>query len=351
MRPIYARLAALTVLMAIQIALVGGAAAHGVTLKVHHFLPADSAFHTQFLLPWAAKLEKESAGHLRLQVFPAMGLGGAPAQLYDQVKDRTADIVWTAIDFTPGRFPALEVFELPFLVNSAQGSSRALWRYVQANNLARTELDGVRVLAVHHQAAPQFQLQSKPVASLADLSGMKIRAPGPIAGKLLAALGAAPVELPLADVSGALAKGALDGALLPWDAPATRESIKYYAELDPASPWLYSSVFLLAMNAASYQALSDDLKQVMRAASGPDTCAALAKVFEDSQPSARKQALERGQKVNLLSREELKNWQKAAQGVTGDWIKTLDQSGLDGKALVDSARELVAEHDAPSAGK
>lgn len=122
--------------------------AHGVTLKIHHFLPADSAFHTRFLLPWKEKLEKESDGHLRIQAYPAMQLGGNPSQLYDQAKDRTVDIVWTAVAYDAWRFPAFEVFNLPLMTHSAKGSSRALWQYVQVHNLARKEFAGVRLLAV-----------------------------------------------------------------------------------------------------------------------------------------------------------------------------------------------------------
>jgi TRAP-type transport system periplasmic protein len=120
------------------------ARAHGVTLKVHHFLPADSPFHTQFLLPWLAKLENESHGLLRFQVFPAVSMG----PLYDQVKGGEADIVWTAVGDPAGRFPGFEVFNLPLTTHSAQGASRALWEYVQANDLAKKEFAGVRLLAV-----------------------------------------------------------------------------------------------------------------------------------------------------------------------------------------------------------
>ncbi len=123
--------------------------AHGVTLKVQHFLPADSPFHTQFLMPWLAKLESESHGLLRFQVYPAMQMGGTASQLHDQVKQGSADIVWARATPNAERFPAFTVFNLPLLTNSSQGSSRALWEYVQAQDLARSEFSGVRLLAVH----------------------------------------------------------------------------------------------------------------------------------------------------------------------------------------------------------
>jgi TRAP-type transport system periplasmic protein len=122
--------------------------AHGVTLKVHHFLPADSPLHTQVLLPWQQKMEKESNGYLRIHIYPAMQMGGEPSQLYDQVKDGAADIVLLAVGHHIGRFPSVEVFNLPFRMQSSQGSSRALWEYIEANNLARLELKGIRLLAV-----------------------------------------------------------------------------------------------------------------------------------------------------------------------------------------------------------
>jgi TRAP-type C4-dicarboxylate transport system substrate-binding protein len=173
---------------------------HGVTLKVHHELPADSPFHTQFLVPWAQKLEKESGGRLRFRLFPALQMGGTTPQLYDQVEEGGADIVWAGVGHAPERFPAVEVFELPFAANSAQGFSRALWEYVRLNDLARKELDGVRLLAVGRHDAPQLHLRGKRVQAAADLAGLKIGAPA-AAGSFLGALGAAPVDLPASGVA------------------------------------------------------------------------------------------------------------------------------------------------------
>lgn len=122
---------------------------HGVTLKVHHFLSADSPFHSQFLIPWLEKLESDAHGLLRFQVYPAMQMGGTASQLYDQVKDGSADIVWMRAAHNAERFPAFAVFNLPLMTNSSEGSSRALWEYVQAQDLARSEFTGLRLLAVH----------------------------------------------------------------------------------------------------------------------------------------------------------------------------------------------------------
>ncbi|MCS6855606.1 MAG: C4-dicarboxylate ABC transporter, partial [Elioraea sp.] len=91
------------------------ARAQEVTLRLHHFLGPVSNVHRNFLVPWAQKVQAESGGRLRVQIFPAMQLGGAPPQLYDQARDGVVDIVWTLPGNTPGRFPRIEVFELPFV--------------------------------------------------------------------------------------------------------------------------------------------------------------------------------------------------------------------------------------------
>jgi len=324
------------------------ALAHGVTLKVHHFLPADSPFHTQFLVPWTQKLEKESGGRLRFQFFPAMQAGGTPAQLYDQARDGVADIVWTAAAYTPERFPAFQVFELPFLARTSQGSSRALWEYVQANDLSRKEFGDVRLLAVHQHNASQFHMVNKPIASLADLSGVKLRTPTRAASAFLATAGAVAMEMPITQVPDALSKGALDGVVTSWVAVPTLKLdalVKYHSTIDDASPWLFSITFVLAMHPATYRGLPDDLKQVIRANSGADPSAWIGKVYDDSTANVRKLAAERGAAINVLPAEELARWHAPAQGVVDAWLAELDKRGFSGKELLESARGSLAQFD------
>lgn len=326
----------------------GIAGAQEVTLKFHHFLPALSPFHRDFVIPWTEKITKQSGGRIKFQLYPSMQLGGTPPQLYDQAKDGVADIIWTVTGYSAGRFPAFEVFELPFLINGAEDASRALWEYVQVNKLNQTEFKDVHLLAVHQHDEPHFHMVNKPIKTLADLKGMKIRAPTRITNRFLAALGASPVGMPVTQVPDALSKGVLDGALLPWEiVPAIKahELVKYHSEIDPKSPWLYSTVFAFAMNSAKYESLPPDLKKIIAANSGVETSAWLARVLDEAAGPARKLAMDRGNTFNTISLEELKNWQTAANSVTQEWIKDLDKKGLNGKALVDSARQLIRKYD------
>ena len=322
--------------------------AQEITLKFHHFLPALSPFHRDFVVPWTEKITKQSAGRIKFQLYPSMQLGGTPPQLYDQAKDGVADIIWTVTGYSAGRFPAFEVFELPFLINGSEDSSRALWEYVQVNKLNQSEFKDVHLLAVHQHDEPHFHMVNKPIKTLADLKGMKIRAPTRITNRFLAALGATPVGMPVTQVPDALSKGVLDGALLSWEiVPPIKahELVKFHSEIPPKHPWLYSTVFAFAMNPAKYESLPPDLKKIIDANSGQETSAWLARVLDDAAAPARKQAVDRGNTFNTISVEELKNWQTAANTVTEEWIKDLDKKGLNGKALVESARQLIGKYD------
>jgi TRAP-type C4-dicarboxylate transport system substrate-binding protein len=341
-------------LFALLCALVAPAAlAQTVTLKVHHFLPPGSTTHAKMILPWCAKIEAESAGRLKCQVFPSMQLGGTPPQLFDQVRDGVADIVWTLPGYNAGRFPAMEVFELPFMVKDAQAASRAAWQFYEKHG--RSDFREVRPLAVHVHDAGYLHTRDKAIRVLEDFRGMKLRAPTRQTNKLLAALGATPVSMPVTGLADAMSKGVLDGAMVPWEVvPAVKiqDVARFHTETDPAMPALYTAVFLFAMNPKTYDALPPDLKAVIDRNAGAEFSAALGKLWDEQQAPARRLALERGNTIVVVPSSELVRWQRAAQPVTVEWIADVRRRGLDGDALLADARALLVRAAArPPGGK
>ncbi len=111
---------------------VSGLVQQAVILKFHTFMSPQSNVWLSMHKPWMDKVEKESGGRIKFEGSPAMQLGGTPVQLYDQAKDGVVDVVWTLPGNTAGRFPRVEVFELPFMMNHAEATSNAFWEYVQA---------------------------------------------------------------------------------------------------------------------------------------------------------------------------------------------------------------------------
>ncbi len=319
--------------------------AQETTLKVHHFLPPPSTAHAKFMVPWCDKLAKESGGKLKCQIYPAMQLGGTPPQLYDQAKDGVADIVWTLPGYTAGRFPILETFELPFTMTGAEATSKALWEFAQQH--ARNEFKDVHALAFHVHGPGFFHTRDKQVKALADLKGLKVRAPTRLTNKLIAATGATPVGMPVPQVPEALNKGVIDGAVIPWEVvPAIKvhELVKFHSMTDPGSPALYTSVFIYAMNKAKYDSLPADLKKVLDANSGIELSAFIGRAFTEGDVPGRKAAEARNNTIYTIPAADLEPFRKAAQGVSDDWVREMAGKGHDGRKLIESARALIAKY-------
>ncbi|MCM2359506.1 MAG: TRAP transporter substrate-binding protein [Geobacteraceae bacterium] len=322
-----------------------GAAQDVVTLKVAHFLPTSSNFHQKILLPWCDKIAKESGGALKCQIYPSLQLGGTPAQLLDQVRDGVADIVWTVPTYQAGRFTKSEVFELPFMVKSAEKGSQAMWDYVQKNAL--DEYKGVRLLFTHMHDGSQMHFGKKSVKTLEDLKGVKLRAPTRIGSKTLAALGAVPVQMPAPAVPESISKSVVDGASIPWEVTTAfklQEICKTHTEVAPHQAKHSNAIFVFAMNPGKYNSLPAELKKVIDQNSGPEASRWAGKTFDGFTAAARKIAVERHNTFNILTDAEYQRWVKACERVDDEWIKEVDAKGGNGRALLNDAKALLKKY-------
>ncbi|NDY91687.1 TRAP transporter substrate-binding protein [Ideonella livida] len=331
--------------LAAALATSTGALAQEVTLKFHHIWNTQAMASVQVIQPWCEKIAKDSGGKLKCQVLPAMSGGGTPPQLVDRVKDGVDDLIITLPGYTAGRFPAMEVFELPFMTNSAEAGARAAWDYLQ--KYALKEFPGTKVLATWVHDEGYIHTRDKPVKTLADFKGLKMRAPTRQTNKLLALLGASPVGMPLPAIPDAISKGTIDGFVLPWEPlPSLKlqEMVKYHAETDPSRPALYSAVFVFAMNQAKYDSLPPELKKVIDANSGADYSRQVGKVWDGSQGAARKAAQDRGNTFHLVPAAELDHWVKASAPLYDSWVGEVTGRGMPGAQMLQDARDLLAKY-------
>ncbi len=321
------------------------ASAQTVTLKVHHFLPAGSAAQKMFIQPWCDKIAKDSGDKLKCQIYPSMQLGGTPPQLFDQVKDGVVDVVWVLPGYTAGRFPLSEVFELPFMMQSPEGTSKALWDFVTQTPAVAAEFKDVHLIALHVHGDGVFHMTKQPIKTMADLKGLKVRAPTRQTNKLLAALGATPVAMPVPAVSEALSKSVIDGALVPYEVvPAVKiqDLVKFHSETDPSEAAIYTATFVFAMNKAKYDSLPADLKKVVDANSGQGLSGQVGKAFLAADGIGKK--LTEKNTHNVIPASELQNWKKAGQSVTDAWVADVTAKGANGKQLFERARALIAKY-------
>lgn len=332
----------LALALATAAALPVTALAQEVVLKFSHFLPPQAMVPSKLIEPWCERIQKQSDGRMKCQIYPAMQLGGNATQVFDQVRDGIADVGWAVLGYSPGRFTALDVFELPFMGASAEAHSRALWNYGQRN--AAKELASVKPLILFSSDRFAIHSRSKPVQKLEDLQGLKIRAGLKTTTRFFELLGATPVSIPLPGMLDGMTKGVIDAGFATWEsaiALRVHEAAKYHTDGEPSYPAMHMSNLAIVMNKARYEKLPADLKKIIDANSGEEASAHAGRLFDETAAGARKVAEERGNQFYSLPAAELDRWKKASQPVFDEWVKEADAKGYDGDRLLDAARAQV----------
>jgi TRAP-type transport system periplasmic protein len=338
-------------LLASMIASVAGPAvlrkAHAATapiaLKLHHFFSSVSCGHDRFLVPWARKVERASGGRIRIDIFPSMQLGGAPAHLLDQVRDGVADIVWAMPGSTPGRFPKIEAFELPFVPSHrALVNSKALEDYAAAN--LQDEFRDIHALSFScrdHSIVHANRL----FRSIDDLKGLRLHVSTRLAAEAVRALGASGVGAPMAQVPMAISGHVIDGCLDPWDVvPALRlhDLLKTHADFAEAS--LSTATFVLAMNRAVHDRLPDDLRTIFDANSGQVAAGMAGAMWDLEAKAVADMVRERGDTITLLDTDDVARGRKLVEPVIVAWQKQMKERKIDGAKLISGVRDLVKKY-------
>ncbi|MEM8537180.1 MAG: TRAP transporter substrate-binding protein, partial [Pseudomonadota bacterium] len=318
-------------------------AAQEVTLRLHHFLPPQSTVPAEILDVWAYRVEADSDGRIKIDRFPSMQLGGTPPQLIDQAIDGVADIVWTVAGYTPGRFPQLEVFELPFISSDAEATSRAYWELAEAR-MMDTDFAAFTPLGlwVH---GPGVIHANRPITEVGDLRGLKLRAPSRTTTTLFTELGASAVGMPVPAVPESLSRGVIDAAVIPWEvAPSLKveELVAFHTEFP--GDHLYTLAFIMAMNTDAYNALPADLQAVIDANSGVEFSAFAGRTQQAADAKGRALAADRGNTIITLTSDQAAAWRAASEPTIAAWIAEATANGLDGQGIYDDALALIAKH-------
>ncbi len=327
----------------------GSAWAEPVVLRVHHFLGEDSIPHKQVITPWARRVEKQSGGRIRVEIYPDMQLGGRAPDLVTQAKSGIIDIVWTAAAYTPGLFPRTEVFALPIVHRGDAAATNLAIRDMYEYELER-EYDGLHPLLIHvHQGHALHMM--KPVAALGDLANKVIRPPGRRIGRwTVEALGAQITRKRHPKLAKALKAGKLDGALMSFhlaQGMGVLDVAKTHV-LPGKGRFFGTSLYLFLMNKARYEALEPALRDVIDRNSGAAFAREVGKVYQEAGNVAMEAARARGDQIITLDMKKFEAVRIAMLEVLGNWAKDLEMRHIDGLQLIRKARKLVQRHSQPA---
>jgi TRAP-type C4-dicarboxylate transport system substrate-binding protein len=314
------------------------------SFKYTDYNPPDN-FITNEIIRWSKEMEDKSGGKIKIDVFPSSQMGPVPRQ-YDLVRTGVADFGFILLGSTPGRFPLTELSQLPGLFPSAYSASVSI-QETFPKFLAK-EYAGVKVM--YFFTGPSLPtLTKKPVNTLADAKGMRIRQPDTVHARLIEALGAAPVGVDPTAVSDALNKGTIDGVMMGYSG-VTAFQLHHVAKY--STEWNTGVVaFAMVMNQDSYDKLPDDLKKVIDDSTGMVGAMRGGAEFDRDDKKSRAVSGQAGVQFIEATPESTAQLQAIGEKLAAEAVAAVDAKGLPGReylAALKAARDAHAHDPAPT---
>ncbi len=309
-----------------------------IELKLAGIMPPNHA-HSVAAQHWIEKIEKETNGRVKIKAYWA-GTLISPREGYLEALKGVADIVQFS--------PAYEKSGLDLIraqagfyqsAPSEEAEVKIFWQLWEKYPELRRELQGVKLLGVF-MAAPLRLMTVKPVKSLADLKGMRIKAPQEVISTLKV-FGAEGVIIPMAETYESLQKGIIQGA---FGATEAYKSMKF-AEVIKYETNLLTYVGTIPyyiMSLTSWNKLSPDIQKIFEASKDwfdQETINEGKKKDEEGSDTARRA----GVQLIQFSQSDIQKWNDTYNGEMLKKAKELDAKGLPGTRYYEDVRRLIDE--------
>jgi len=315
------------------------ASAKPLELSLSLVTPPKHLRNINVINPWVKMIEERTGGKVKITIYYAAALA-PPPQTFESTVSGVADISEGLVYATPGRFPLTETVMLPELgLQTSLSCSKALWKLYQTVPELQKEWQGVKMLWLHTTPGIKLITRKKPVHSLADLKGLKIRVSGATAVKMGRALGFTPVSMGIGDVYLGLEKGVIDGCALPSEILVSRrlgEVSKYVTDID-----LGHDAFFVVMNEKSWRGLPDDVKKVFDELSGEWAVEFTGKAWDKFDKEAEVKNKASGIEYIELDPAEKAKWKALLAPVKDEYAAELEAKGLPGKKVLSDIEKMA----------
>ena len=296
-------------------------AADVIKLKFANYFP-PTHMNSVMMGKFCDELNKKLTGKVELTQYTGSTLLSAP-KIAAGVSTGIADIGLSNLSYTRGRFPVMEIMELPLGFPSAWIAGHVANDFY--NKFKPKDFDTYQVLMLSTSPINVIQTLNKPVKTLEDIKGLKLRGTGRL-GDIVKALGATPIPIETPDLYDSLKRGVIEGALLPLETLKgfkTGEVLKY-----ATASWRVGSAycFYVAMNKQKWNSLPADVQKVIIEFSKEFNERWTAEWNNIDIEGREFFAKQGGQIVSITDAESAK-WVKAAEPVISDYKKDLISKG------------------------
>lgn len=293
---------------------------------------------------WAAAVEKATNGRVKMQMLAKHPV--APQGTFDGVRDGVMDVSYVTASYTPARHPLPLLAELPGSGGTAEINSVAFSRIHWKHLHKAGEYKGVKLLGVFTHGPGQMFLVKKPVNSVADIAGMKIRSGGGISEASAKALGASPLVKPAPESYEILASGVADGTFFPSESIRSfnLDKVVKHATIFPGG--FYSSAFGFFMNEDKWNKLSKQDQDAINSVSGEALARLAGKAWDAADKGGMEALKAAGVNIQQASPAFIAEVRTRTEPLANSWVQAANAKGLDGaKVLAEFREELkrVAE--------
>ena len=314
--------------------LLPGLASAETVLKFASFVPPKYVLHKPIFEKMASDVAAATGGQLKIRIYPSGELGKGPVQQYMRAVRRVAEITMGVTGYTSSLFPKTLLIELPGVSKNGVDATAKLWK-VMDKHLA-SEYKKTRVLASYATPPSVFMTTKKPIRTLADVKGLKIRAPSKAAGEVLKAYGASPVSMPATKVYTAMSTGVIDGALMGSDSLLIFKLIEPTKYVTVGLPEMPTAIFI-AMNEAAWNELPQAQQAALAKATGEQLSLQAAKELGAFGAKALKIfASKPGKTVIELTAQDRAKFDVVANQARVNIVKSMESKGIPaGKIIQD----------------
>ena len=275
-------------------------------LSLAHFLPPDHVLEEAMFTPLSLELAEVSGGRLNVRQYPAGALNSSASAQYSMLMGGVADIALVVPAYTADVFPKTDLIAYPGVCKTAMECTDAIRR---ARSVLESEYEA-RVLAIWANDAPVLLTRDRPVRTLEDMRGLKIRVSTRSAIPFVEALGASAVMQPGTVVQQNLTNGVIDGVAL---SPSGIVAFQLHEPASYLTTWLPMSglPFALLMNQEAYDALSPEEQGWIDEVADESLSLAGAVAWERAAAEGLQLALEAGIEVIDLPDSEKRRFELA----------------------------------------
>ena len=310
-----------------------------VELSMSAWVPPSHMLVKDGMMPWMKEVERVTDGRVKVKLLPKPVTN--PINHFDAVRDGLADVAFVSHAYTPARFQLVRVGVLPFSGDNAEVNSIALWRIYSKHFLKQDEHKGVKLLTIYTHGPGIFWNAKKPIKTIDDFAGLKIRVGGGIAADVANALGVNTISKPAPESYELLSTGVVDGVMFPGESIVSfkLDKLLKYATQFPGG--LYSDSHSVIMNLDRWNKISKADQEAIEKISKEAFSRNVGKAWDDNAGAGFAAFKAGGGEVVPADDALVKAVAQKTAHFEQEWIKLVDAKGLDGKAILAEYRAEV----------